>query len=77
VCSSINARKYGTHCQPRGLAARRYDVLGSIGETRERLQRVSYGLLHRVVGGSAESAAGRDLGFIAGEADLIDDEASL
>jgi len=29
------------------------------------------------VGGSAESAAGRDLGFIAGEADLIDDEASL
>ncbi len=37
--------------------------------------RVSYALLHRVVDGRAEDAPDRELGFIAGDARLIDDEA--
>ena len=36
--------------------------------------RVSYGLLHRVVDGSAQDACERELGFIDGEASIIDDE---
>lgn len=39
--------------------------------------RVSYALLHRVVDGCAEDAADRELGFIAGDASLLDDEAPL
>jgi hypothetical protein len=36
--------------------------------------RVTYGLLHRVVDGRAESASGHELNYIAGEATIIDDE---
>jgi hypothetical protein len=35
--------------------------------------RISYTLLHRVVDGNAENTAGRELGFIPGEAALIND----
>jgi hypothetical protein len=35
--------------------------------------RVSYTLLHRVVDGDAENTSGRELGFIPGEAALIND----
>ena len=36
--------------------------------------RVAYSLLHRVVEGRAEDAPDRELGLIAGEARVIDDE---
>lgn len=64
------------HQQRSGKIVRLNDktVTLSVGQQQWR---VSYGLLHRVVDGSVENTSGRDLGFIAGEADLIDDEAPM